>query len=64
MYGKHLIKIYTRNTKNFQHNYKLNFSVNARFPEREKEGCHFPGKQKFDSKTQDMFDNLQQKYFF
>ena len=29
-----------------------------------KEGNHFPGKQKSDSKTQDMFDNLQQKCFF
>ena len=28
-----------------------------------KEGNHFPGKQKFDSKTQDRFDNLQQNAF-
>ena len=28
-----------------------------------KEGKHFPGKQKSDSKTKDMFDNLQQKLF-
>ena len=29
-----------------------------------KERNPFPGKQKFDSKTQDMFDDFQQKYFF
>ena len=29
-----------------------------------KKGNHFPEKQKFDSKTQDMFDNFQQKCFF
>ena len=29
-----------------------------------KEGKQFPGKQKFDSKNQDMFDNQQQKCFF
>ena len=29
-----------------------------------KEGNHFPGKQKSDPKSQDIFDNLQQKCFF
>ena len=29
-----------------------------------KEGNYFPGKQKFDSKTQNMFDNFQLKCFF
>ena len=29
-----------------------------------KEGNHFPRKQKSDSKNENMFDNLQQKYFF
>ena len=31
MHGKHLIKPYTWNTRNFQQNYRLNFSANAQF---------------------------------
>ena len=72
MAGKYFLKTWNIwNTKNFHHNYRLNFSKNSHLPEMRspnaciyKKGTTFQRKQKFDSKTQDMFDNLQQKCFF
>ena len=51
IYGKNLLKTYIWNTKNIHHNYKLNFTANARFLEMRlhnayriyvKKGNHFP----------------------
>ena len=71
MYWKNLLKIYTWNTKNIHHNYKLNFSANTRFLKMGllkhiyvKEGNHFPRNQKSESKTENILDNIQQKCFF
>ena len=73
MYGKNLLKTYIWNTKNIHHNYKLNFTANARFLEMRlhnayriyvKKGNHFPRNQKSDSKTENMLGNMEQKCFF
>ena len=73
IYGKNLLKTYIWNTKNIHHNYKLNFTANARFLEMRlhnayriyvKKGNHFPRNQKSDSKTENMLDNMEQKCFF